>query len=197
MESEIINFPNIPPVASDGKIRLLREDMFDLAFNRERLSILKLITFNVTRPLILAEKLHIPKSTVYRHLNVLRRAGWIVKKSNGEYVLASGMFLVYRVAASDDAIAIVIVNNKGAFVDKRTGLVIVTGRQPPINCIRCRELVRCTEIAKSIAREYGIKLHALTPAEAFVEILTEISKRLLVRGLAHTYIELDANSGAE
>ncbi len=194
VESEIINFPNIPPVASNGKIRLLREDMFDLAFNRERLAILKLITFGVTRPLTLADKLHLPKSTVYRHLNVLKKAGWIVKRDEGEYVLAAGMFLVYRIIADNDAVAMVIVNNKGAFVDKRTGLIIVTGRQPPVNCIRCRELTKCTEIAKNIARQYNIKLRSLTPAEAFVEILTELAKRLLIKGLAHTYIDLEVNS---
>ena len=193
MESDIINFPNIPPVASNGKIRLLREDMFDLALNRERLAILKLITFGVTRLTTLADKLHIPKSTVYRHLTVLRKAGWVVKKDEGEYVLAAGMFLVYRILTKDDVVAIVIVNNKGAFVDKRTGLVIVTGRQPPINCIKCKDLVKCTEIAKSIAREYNIKLRSLTPAEAFVEILTELARRLLVKGLAHTFIELEVS----
>ncbi len=190
MEAEIISFPTLPPVASNGSIRLLREDMFDIALARERLPILKLIVFGITRASVLSEKLHIPKSTLYRHLNTLMRAGWIERKGDGEYVLASKIFLVYRILAEDDNVMISIVNNKGAFVDRKTGLIIVTGRQPPVNCIRCRELQRCTEIAKSIARKLGIKLRSITPAEAFVEIMTTIARKVLQRGLVHSYIEL-------
>ncbi len=190
METEIISLPTLPPVASNGRIRLLREDMFDIALARERLPILKLIVFGINRASILAEKLHMPKSTLYRHLNVLMRAGWIEKKDNGEYMLASSIFMVYRILAEDDKVMINILNNKGAFIDRRTGLIIVTGRQPPINCIRCRELSRCTEIAKNIARKLNIKLRSITPAEAFVEIMTTIARRILQKGLTHTYIEL-------
>ncbi len=190
MEAEIISLPTLPPVASNGRIRLLREDMFDVALARERLPILKLIVFGVTRASALSEKLHIPKSTLYRHLNTLMRAGWIERKGDGDYVLASNIFLVYKILANEENVMITIMNNKGAFIDRRTGLIIVTGRQPPVNCMRCRELQKCTEIAKNVAKSIGIKLRSLTPAEAFVEIMTHMARKILQRGLAQTYIEL-------
>ncbi len=197
MEAEVINFPVLPPIASNGTIRLLREDMFDIALNRERLPILKLIVFGITRPTMLAEKLHISKSTVYRHLNALLKAGWVVRKGDGDYVLASSIFLVYRIEVDDDSVKISILNNKGAFVDRRTGLIIVTGRQPPVNCLRCKELTRCTEISKKVAEQLGIKLRSLTPAEAFVEILTHLARRVLCQGLDKTFIELKLSKNLE
>ncbi len=197
MEAEVINFPVLPPIASNGTIRLLREDMFDIALNRERLPILKLIVFGITRPTMLAEKLHIAKSTVYRHLNALLKSGWVVRKGDGDYVLASSIFLVYRIETDGDFVKISILNNKGAFVDKRTGLIIVTGRQPPVNCLRCKDLVRCTEIAKQVASQLGLKLRSLTPAEAFVEILTHLARKVLCQGLDKTFIELKLSRDLE
>ncbi len=187
--TEIIRLPVMPRVAFEDNVRLLSEDMFDVALDHERLKILKIITFGVTRPCIMMKKLRIPKSTLYRHLNLLLRSGWLEKK-NGEYILSSSIYLVYRVVNDNYKIEIEILSNKGAFIDEKTGFIIITGKEPTINCTRCPLLTQCTSIVKDLASRLEIKIRSSTPAEAFVEIMSKIATRIFSKQVSNSYLDV-------
>ena len=135
-----------------------------------------------------------PRARVFRYLNALIGRGWLVRKDGG-YYLAATIFLVYRVRGFGDYAVLEVLNDKGAIVDQRAGLVIINGKESPRACPRCPLLRECTDNIRSISRSFGITIKSVTPADAYLEIISAIINEGLVKILLNDYIDLHVNSG--
>ena len=188
-----IKIPKFQSVISGG-IRILSEYNFDYGVELDRAKLLKLIAFGVSSPTELIRRLNMPKSKVFRYLNALIGRGWLVRKDGG-YYLAATIFLVYRVRGFGDYAVLEVLNDKGAIVDQRAGLVIINGKESPRACPRCPLLQECTDNIRSISRSFGITIKSATPADAYLEIISAIINEGLVKILLNDYIDLHVNSG--
>lgn len=186
-----INIPRIPSIVSGG-IRLLSEGNFDFGTKLDRTKLLKLIAFGITSPTALARRSNIPRSRVFRYLNALMSRGWIINK-DGNYYLAASIFLAYRVEIINDLVALEVLNDKGAIVDQKAGLVIINGKEPAPACPRCPLLQECIGNVRSISRSLGVKIKSATPADAYLELISDIINEGLVKMLSKNYIDLPFN----
>ncbi|GAB6947203.1 hypothetical protein JCM16161A_13330 [Vulcanisaeta sp. JCM 16161] len=187
-----IRVPKFPSVISGG-IRILSEYNFDFGVQLDRAKLLKLIAFGVASPTELIRRLNMPRAKVFRYLNALIRHGWLVRKDGG-YYLAATIFLVYRVRELGDYAVLEVLNDKGAIVDQRAGLVIINGKESPRACPRCPLLQECTNNIKSISRSLGITIKSVTPADAYLELISTIINEGLVKILLNDYIDLHVNN---
>lgn len=188
-----IRVPKFPSVISGG-IRILSEYNFDFGVQLDRAKLLKLIAFGVASPTELIRRLNMPRARVFRYLNALIRRGWLVRKDGG-YYLAATIFLVYRVKELGDYAVLEVLNDKGgAIVDQRAGLVIINGKESPRACPRCPLLQECTNNIKSISRSLGVTIKSITPADAYLELISTIINEGLVKILLNDYIDLHVNS---
>ncbi|GAB6943784.1 helix-turn-helix domain-containing protein [Vulcanisaeta sp. JCM 14467] len=188
-----IRIPKFQSVISGG-IRILSEYNFDYGVQIDRAKLLKLIAFGVASPTELIRRLNMPKSKVFRYLNALISRGWLVRKDGG-YYLAATIFLVYRVRGFGDYAVLEVLNDKGAIVDQRAGLVIINGKESPRACPRCPLLQECTDNIRSISRSFGITIKSATPADAYLEIISAIINEGLVKILLNDYIDLHVSNG--
>ncbi|WP_243677822.1 hypothetical protein [Vulcanisaeta distributa] len=83
---------------------------------------------------------------------------------------------------------------RGAIVDQRAGLVIINGKESPRACPRCPLLQECTNNIKSISRSLGVTIKSITPADAYLELISTIINEGLVKILLNDYIDLHVNS---
>mgnify|MGYP001770638539 FL=1 len=187
-----IRIPKFQSVISGG-IRILSEYNFDYGVELDRAKLLKLIAFGVSSPTELVRRLNMPRARVFRYLNALIGRGWLVRKDGG-YYLAATIFLVYRVRGFGDYAVLEVLNDKGAIVDQRAGLVIINGKESPRACPRCPLLRECTDNIRSISRSFGITIKSVTPADAYLEIISAIINEGLVKILLNDYIDLHINS---
>ncbi len=134
-----------------------------------------------------------PRAKVFRYLNALIRRGWLVRKDGG-YYLAATIFLVYRVREFGDYAVLEVLNDKGAIVDQRAGLVIINGKESPRACPRCPMLQECTSNIRSISRSLGVTIKSVTPADAYLELISTIINEGLVKILLNDYIDLHINN---
>mgnify|MGYP001770728841 FL=1 len=189
-EDMVIRFPIRPHTFKKGKIRLMSIDAFEKAIDPSRLSILKLIAFGVSKPSVIGVKLKMPKSTLYRHLSVLMKYGWIERSSNG-LVFSAPIYLAYEVeSGKPGSLSLRLLNGKGAFIDEKTGFIIINGVRPIQNCLKCPMLKQCTEHVKLLAHEFNVTLRSKTPAEAYIEVLTWVTSKNLAKILNSIYLDL-------
>jgi len=207
-EDVVIRFPIRPHTFKRGKVRLMSVDAFEKALDPGRLSILKLIAFGVSRPPVIRQKLKLPKSTLYKHISVLTRYGWIERGEfglvfsvlakygwieRGEFglVFSAPVYLVYEVEdGGPGSLSIRLVNGKGAFVDEKTGFIIINGVRPIPNCLKCPMLRQCTQHVKLLANTFNVTLRSGTPAEAYIEVLTWVTSKNLAKILNSIYLDL-------
>ncbi|ADN50483.1 helix-turn-helix domain-containing protein [Vulcanisaeta distributa] len=187
-----IKVPKFPSVISGG-IRILSEYNFDFGVQLDRAKLLKLIAFGVVSPTELIRRLNMPKAKVFRYLNALIKHGWLVRKDGG-YYLAATIFLVYRVREFGDYAVLEVLNDKGAIVDQKAGLVIINGKESPRACPRCPLLQECTNNIRSISKSLGITIKSVTPADAYLELISTIINEGLVKILLNDYIDLHVNN---
>lgn len=185
---EVIRIPVVKHSKEDG-IRMLSEEAFRKALHPARINILRLVNFGVTRPIDMMKKLKMPKSTLFHHLSVLLESGWL-KDGKGEYELAAGIYLVYQVRKENGDLLIRVINNMGAFIDYKTGFIVVTGKEPTINCVRCPFITQCTETLKSLERRFDTVITSRTPAEAYVELLSNWMNGRLVKVLSDGFLDI-------
>ncbi|WP_048057030.1 helix-turn-helix domain-containing protein [Vulcanisaeta moutnovskia] len=188
-----IRVPKFPSVISGG-IRILSEYNFDFGVQLDRAKLLKLIAFGVASPTELVRRLNMPRAKVFRYLNALIKRGWLVRKDGG-YYLAATIFLVYRVREFGDYAVLEVLNDKGAIVDQKAGLVIINGKESPKACPRCPLLQECTNNIRSISKSLGITITSITPADAYLELISTIINEGLVKILLNDYIDLHVNNG--
>ncbi|MGC8607929.1 MAG: helix-turn-helix domain-containing protein [Vulcanisaeta sp.] len=188
-----IRVPKFPSVISGG-IRILSEYNFDFGVQIDRAKLLKLIAFGVASPTELIRRLNMPRAKVFRYLNALIKRGWLVRKDGG-YYLAATIFLVYRVREFGDYAVLEVLNDKGAIVDQKAGLVIINGKESPKACPRCPLLQECTNNIRSISKSLGITITSITPADAYLELISTIINEGLVKILLNDYIDLHVNNG--
>ncbi len=188
-----IRVPKFPSVIS-GSIRILSEYNFDFGVQLDRAKLLKLIAFGVASPTELVRRLNMPRAKVFRYLNALIKRGWLVRKDGG-YYLAATIFLVYRVREFGDYAVLEVLNDKGAIVDQKAGLVIINGKESPKACPRCPLLQECTNNIRSISKSLGITITSITPADAYLELISTIINEGLVKILLNDYIDLHVNNG--
>jgi hypothetical protein len=189
-EDVVIRFPIRPHTFKRGKVRLMSADAFEKALDPGRLSILKLIAFGVSRPPVIRQKLKLPKSTLYKHISVLAKYGWIERGEFG-LVFSAPVYLVYEVEdGGPGSLSIRLVNGKGAFVDEKTGFIIINGVRPIPNCIKCPMLRQCTQHVKLLANTFNVTLRSGTPAEAYIEVLTWVTSKNLAKILNSIYLDL-------
>jgi len=187
-----IHIPRFPSVISGG-IRILSETNFDFGVQLDRTKLLKLIAFGIVSPTELMRRTGIPRTRVFRYLSALVRRGWLVRRDGG-YYLAATIFLVYRVRELGDYAVLEVLNDKGAIVDQRAGLVIINGKESPKACPRCPLLQECTKNIKSISRSLGITIKSAAPADAYLELISAIINEGLVKMLLNDYIDLHINN---
>ncbi len=187
-----IRIPKFQSVISGG-IRILSEYNFDYGVQLDRSKLLKLIAFGVASPTELVRRLNMPRARVFRYLNALIRRGWLVRRDGG-YYLAAAIFLVYRVRGLGDYAVLEVLNDKGAIVDHRAGLVIINGKESPRACPRCPLLQECTNNIRSISKSLGVTIKSVTPADAYLELISTIINDGLVKMLINDYIDLHINT---
>ncbi len=183
-----IRIPRITGIVGSN-IRLLGEENFNYGVSPDRAKLLKLVAFGISSPTTLSRRANIPRSRVFRYLNALVSRGWLIN-NGGYYHLAASIFLVYRVERINDIVALEVLNDKGAIVDQKAGLVIINGREPALACPRCPLLQECTNNVKSISRSIGVKIKSATPADAYLELISDIINEGLLKILGNNYIEL-------
>ncbi len=186
---DVIGFPIRPGIYINNKVRLLSIEAFSKALEPSRLNILKLVAFGLTKPSQIMAKLRIPKSTFYRHLNILIKYGWL-EKINGDLKFSAPIYLTFTVLSNGKGIKVIIKSNHGAFIDERMGLIIINSIKPIRNCSLCPMLSRCTAYVKALARDFNIRLSSESPAEAYIEILSTIASRRLPKALSTGYLDL-------
>ena len=187
-----IRIPRFPSVISGG-IRILSEANFDFGVQLDKTKLLKLIAFGIASPTELARRTNIPRTRVFRYLNALIKHGWLVRR-DGDYYLTATIFLVYRVRELGDYVVLEVLNDKGAIVDQKAGLVIINGKESPKACPRCPLLQECTKNIKSISRSLGITIKSAAPADAYLELISAIINEGLVKMLLNDYIDLHINN---
>ncbi|MFB6471078.1 MAG: helix-turn-helix domain-containing protein [Vulcanisaeta sp. AZ3] len=187
-----IKIPKFPSVISGG-IRILSEANFEFGVQLDKSKLLKLIAFGIASPTELTRRTGIPRTRVFRYLNALIKHGWLVRRDGG-YYLAATIFLVYRVRKFNDYTALEVLNDKGAVVDQKAGLVIINGKESPRACPRCPLLEECTSNIKSISHLLNITIKSATPADAYLELISAIIDEGLVKMLLNNYIDLHANN---
>ncbi|MGC9153543.1 MAG: helix-turn-helix domain-containing protein [Vulcanisaeta sp.] len=187
-----LKIPRFPSVISGG-IRILSESNFDFGVQLDRAKLLKLIAFGIVSPTELFRRAGIPRTRVFRYLSGLVRRGWLIRKDGG-YYLAATIFLVYRVRELDDYVVLEVLNDKGAIVDQRAGLVIINGKESPRACPRCPLLQECTSNIKSISKSLGITIKSVAPADAYLELISTIINEGLVKMLLNDYIDIHVNN---
>jgi hypothetical protein len=187
-----IRIPRLPSVITGG-IRILSEANFNYGVQLDRAKLLKLIAFGIVSPTELMRRTGVPRTRVFRYLGALVRRGWLVRRDGG-YYLAATIFLVYRVRGLGDYAVLEVLNDKGAIVDQRAGLVIINGKESPKACPRCPLLQECTKNVKSIGRSLGITIKSTTPADAYLELISAIINEGLVKILLNDYIDLHVNN---
>lgn len=190
-EDIVIRFPIKPHTYRRGKVRLMSIDAFEKALNPSRLNILKLIAFGVSKPSVIRQKLKLPKSTLYKHLSILIKYGWIERYGN-ELIFSAPIYLAYEVESGGlGSLGIRLVNGKGAFIDEKTGFIIINGVRPIPNCLKCPMLKQCTQHVKLLAREFNVTIRGSMPAEAYIEVLTWVISRNLAKALNSIYLDLN------
>jgi hypothetical protein len=115
-------------------------------------------------------------------------------RRDGDYYLTATIFLVYRVRELGDYVVLEVLNDKGAIVDQKAGLVIINGKESPKACPRCPLLQECTKNIKSISRSLGITIKSAAPADAYLELISAIINEGLVKMLLNDYIDLHINN---
>ncbi len=186
--AEVIRIPVARRVGNDG-IRMMSEAAFLKVFHPVRINILRLINFGVTRPVDMMRKLKVPRSTLFHHLSELLGSGWVMDR-DGEYGLAASVYLAYRVRSEDGSLSLRIINNMGAFVDYKTGFIVVTGKEPTINCVRCPFITQCTDSLKSLEDKLNVTITSRTPAEAYVELLSNWMNGKLAKLLSDGFLDI-------
>ncbi len=189
--AEVIRIPVVKWVGgNDGGVRMMSEAAFLKALHPVRINILRLINFGVTRPVDMIQKLKVPpRSTLFHHLSELLGSGWVMDR-NGEYGLAASVYLAYRVSGEDGSLSIRMINNMGAFVDYKTGFIVVTGKEPTINCVRCPFITQCTNALRSLEDKFNVTITSRTPAEAYVELLSNWMKDKLAKLLSDGFLDI-------
>jgi DNA-binding transcriptional ArsR family regulator len=168
-------------------IRMINVKSFETALNNEtRYAIASLIALGTTTASELATKLGIPKTGIYRHLHILRRAG-IIEYKNGKFYIASRLFLVYDVNIDENGnIRLHVLPDLGGFIDESTGFVVVRGQH--CKCAVCTKKEWCLNAVKNIAKKLDVKIRSEEPLSAFREIVEELIKRDVVKILKASYL---------
>ena len=168
-------------------IRMINIKSFETALNNEiRYAIASLIALGTTTASELASKLGIPKTGIYRHLHILRRAG-IVEYKSGRFYIASRLFLAYDVDIDENGnIRLHVLPDLGGFIDESTGFVVVRGQH--CKCAVCAKKEWCLNAVKSIAKKLDVKVRSEEPLSAFREIVEELIKRDIAKILKASYL---------
>ncbi len=72
--------------------------------------------------------------------------------------------------------------------------MIINGKESPRACPRCPLLQECTNNIRSISKSLGITIKSVTPADAYLELISTIINEGLVKILLNDYIDLHVNN---
>lgn len=133
----------------------------------------------------------IPKGQLARRLRALVKSGWLTKVDRGSYTYSSSVYVVSDVQEVDESISMRILRDHGAFLDPQYGLVIFKGSAAEY-CSACPLRKACVANVKALAKKYGVKLHAVEPAEAYVEVFMGMIRNSLVKGFREGKVNLRA-----
>ncbi len=142
--------------------------------NETRRQILSLIAKGVNSASEIASNIGTARTAIYRHLNILKKNGFI-EHINNRYYLSARIFLAYDVIVSNGSVNIVILTDYGAFADEEIGFIVIRG--PQCMCDVCDIREQCLAGVKRLAKKLDIKLRSETPIKAFQEIMSMLIER--------------------
>ncbi|MEM1645064.1 MAG: winged helix-turn-helix domain-containing protein [Ignisphaera sp.] len=168
-------------------LRLIDYRLFLNCINNElRCSIMMLIGRGITSAMDLSKYLGIPRTGIYRHLNILLRSGLLMRK-NGRYFVSAKMFLVYDVdVESDGYIRLRIHPDKGGFIDEEVGFISIKGES--CRCDVCNTFDNCIKAVKNFARKLDVRIRSEKPMHGFIEIVKEIVYRDVLQIVKSGYL---------
>ena len=178
--------PNYPEI---DIVRLINNKTFDNCVKNEiRCAMVSLMAKGITSATEIASALGMPRTAIYRHLNILRRSGIVVYR-DGRFYVAARLFLVYDIEANEDgSIKMVIHTDKGGFIDETIGFVFVKGEL--CKCDACTVRDKCLNAVKNLAKRLDVKIRSENPLSCFKEIVEELIKRDVVKALKEGYLIL-------
>ncbi|MEM1525637.1 MAG: winged helix-turn-helix domain-containing protein [Ignisphaera sp.] len=181
-------------------LRLIDHKMFlNCVSNELKSSIMALIGRGITSATELSKYLRIPRTSIYRHLNILLKSGLLIRK-NGRYFVSAKMFLVYDCDIENNGyIRLRIHPDKGGFIDEDIGFVSIKGES--CKCDVCNAYDNCIKAVKNFAKKLDIRIRSENPMYGFIEIVREIVYRDVLQIVRNGYLiakpihELEENQG--
>jgi len=170
-------------------VRLINSRSFTSVVDDDtRRSILTLIARGSTKASEIASKLHLTRTSIYRYLKSLYRAGFICKR-RGHFFIASRLFLVYDVVVDDQGSLLIKINQSvGGIVDEDAGFIVI--REHSCHCGICAIREECLSSLKRLAKKLDVKIRSESPLEAFKEIVKTVVTRDIVELAKRGYLVL-------
>ncbi len=169
-------------------IRLVNARTFDMCLNNDiRCRILSLLAKGMNTAQEVANELSINRTSIYRHLDILKRSGFVTHM-HGKYFVAARLFLAYDVEAGENGVAVKVYDDRGAFADKYLGFIVVYGTECRCSEPVCRDI--CIRAVKELAKKLEVEIRSEDPLAAFKDVISTIVARDFVAAIRRGYLVL-------